>query len=325
MTYALIAGCFLFSFMVYRLDRSFNLSPSNAAYIAAGLALMLAAFVFTDYITLRLRVKRFREYCRYKASSEPHADFFYPLDRKYLESVHKISVEYEKFKADVRTRASGDMEFVTKWVHDMKVPISALRLVLEGNAEKLPLDVYERMDIEIARIQQSTRTIFYNMKAGSFSDDYKISKVGTKKLIADVLKDYSNFFSYKKINLTISGDNHTVLTDEKWSGYIISQIISNAVKYTPVEGSIDISVFRNNGATVISVKNSGEGIHPRDMGQIFNKGYTSSENRNGMKATGYGMYLSKKIAGMLGHELTAESTHGQYARFSLVFRDGIRV
>jgi signal transduction histidine kinase len=50
------------------------------------------------------------------------------------------------------------------------------------------------------------------------------------------------------------------LTDEKWSGYILSEILSNAVKYTPMKGSIVISTSRRENRVTISNKNSGEGI-----------------------------------------------------------------
>lgn len=115
------------------------------------------------------------------------------------------------------------------------------------------------------------------------------------------------------------GEAYDVLTDEKWSGYILSQIISNAVKYTPVEGIIVINTEKNGNERTISVKNSGRGILEKDIGQIFNKSYTSSENRSGMKATGYGLYLSKKLSDMLGHRLTVQSQYGEYAIFHLSF------
>ena len=127
-------------------------------------------------------------------------DFFYPLDREYLDCVNEISSEYERFRAEIRTRASEDMDFVTKWLHDMKVPISALKLILENGSEALPRDMYERMDIEIARIQQSTQDLFYNLKSESFSDDYRITS-WHQKLVADVLKEYASFSVIKNTNI----------------------------------------------------------------------------------------------------------------------------
>ncbi len=319
LTYVFIAACSLFAVVVYRLDRSFDITPSNAAYIVIGLSILLIAFVSADYVILDIRTRKFKNYCEINASSEEPEEFSYPLDKEYLRCIRNISMEYENYKSEVGTKSSEDLEFITKWVHDIKVPISAMKLILESNDSLLPRDIFEKMEIEISKIQQKTQTIFYNIKSNTFYDDYKIGKAGTKKMVSDALKDYSSFFSYKKINISIEGKDYNVLTDEKWSGYIISQIISNAVKYTPVNGNISIRTSRINNKTVISVKNSGKGIHPKDAGQIFNKGYTSSTERSGMNATGYGMYLSKKLCEMLGHELAVKTEYGKYARFDLTF------
>jgi len=91
------------------------------------------------------------------------------------------------------------------------------------------------------------------------------------------------------------------------------------VKYTPDGGDIIIGTDKVENEVTISIKNTGKGILKKDIGQIFNKGYTSSENRSGMKATGYGLYLSKKLSDKLGHRLEVESKHGQYAIFKLTF------
>ncbi|MEL7656288.1 MAG: ATP-binding protein, partial [Bacillota bacterium] len=117
------------------------------------------------------------------------------------------------------------------------------------------------------------------------------------------------------------GDGYEVLTDEKWSSYILSQIISNAVKYSPEGGKIEIRTRKDDGKTVISISNTGKGIAAQDIGQVFNKGFTSSSGRDGANATGYGLYLSKKLAELLGHSLTVESIQNEYTVFHLIFTD----
>lgn len=311
----------VFSSLVYRLDKSFSISQSNARYILSGWMFLLIIFVATDYLILNSRVKRFKRYCSLHASSENFDEFSYPTDMIYAELVHNLAVEYENYKGEICTRATEELDFITKWLHDVKVPISAARLILENHEGDVPASFYQGIDREIFSIEESVQRVFYGIKTNRFYDDYKIAKVDTKRLIANSLKAYSNFFSYKKIKISIEGDYCDVLTDEKWSGYILSQIISNAVKYTPYEGSISISTIKNNNDTTISIKNSGPGILERDLGQVFNKGYTSSDNRNGMKATGYGLYLSKKLSDMLGHRLEVKSKYNEYTIFSLIFTD----
>lgn len=319
-TYTFITASIIFMSAVYKLDKKFTMSRSNATYTIIGLLLLFFIFVFIDYNVCNSRVKKFKRYCSTNVLSDEDLDLFvYPMDREHGKVLYDIVKEYEKFKSDIYTKSSEELEFITKWVHDIKVPISAMRLILESHEDDTNQKFYRKMDTEIATIEQCTQRVFYNIKANTFYNDYKISKVDTKKLIRDALKGYSNFFSYKKLNISISGDNYKVLTDEKWSGYIISQILSNAVKYTPIGGYISINTVKNENKIIIQIRNTGKGILARDVKQIFSKGYTSSEDRNGMKSTGYGMYLCQKLSKLLGHNLTVESQYGEYAQFNLTF------
>ncbi len=319
LTFTFIFLAFVFSVAVYQLDRGFNINESNAQYILAGWILLFVAFIILDYGIFTTRVKQFKRYCHLHASSEELGEFFYPTDQEYAGLIHDLVVENEKYKAEVRTKAKETLEFITRWVHDVKVPISALRLTLENHEEDVPRSFYQNVDMELLSIEESIQRVFYEMKTNTFHDDYKLGKVSTKRLISQALKGYSSFFSYKKIKITLGGEACQVLTDEKWSGYILSQIISNAVKYTPVGGSITITTLQNQNETTIGIKNSGTGILPKDIGQVFIRGYTSSENRIGVKSTGYGLYLSKKLTDLLGHQLTVESVYGEYAQFNLTF------
>lgn len=318
-TYTFILAAFLFSAVIYKLDTSFNITTSNANYILMGWLLLFILFLVIDYEVFNYRVKKLKKYCNLNASSEDLDEFVYPTDQEYAQLIYNLVVDYEKYKSDIYYKSSEELEFITRWVHDIKVPISAAKLILENHENELPMNLYQSIDKELYAIEESVQRVFYEIKSNSLHDDYKITKVSTKKLIAQSLKGYSNFFSYKRIHIAFTGEDYEVLTDEKWSGYILSQIISNAVKYTPVEGTILIRTEKNQNRTTISIKNSGTGILEKDIGQIFNRGYTSSENRNGMKATGYGLYLSKKLSDVLGHQLTARSKYGEYAIFSLTF------
>ena len=320
-TYTFIIAACLFSAIVYKLDKSFSITTSNANYIIMGWLLLFVIFIAIDYGVFNHRLEKFKKYCSLNASSEDLDDFVYPVDKEYAQLVSNLVVDYEKYKADIYNKSAAELEFITRWVHDVKVPISAAKLILENHENDLPINLYQSIDKELFAIAESVQKVFYEIKSNSLHDDYKIAKISTKKLIAQTLKGYANFFSYNKLNISFVGENYNVLTDEKWSGYILSQIISNAVKHTPVEGNIVISTKKIGNETTISIKNSGKGILDKDLGQIFNKGYTSSEDRNDMKGTGYGLYLSKKLSDMLDHKLTVQSKYGEYTTFSLTFME----
>ena len=318
-TLVFLLSAFLFAFAVYRLDHDFSIRESNAGYIITGWSLLFAAYLMIDFYVLCSRTGRFRAFCRFNGSRDETDEFFYPADRANAELIRERAAEYERYKTGIETKSAVEMEFITRWLHDVKVPIAGARLILESQQDRLPVDFYQNIYTELFTIEESVMQVFYEMKTNRFSDDYKIAGTGARKLVANALKGYSTFFSYKRLRITVAGEDYEVLTDEKWSSYILSQIISNAVKYTPEEGSIEITTEKEDDNVTVSVKNQGKGIAARDIGRIFNKGFTSSDGREGAKATGYGLYLSRKLSDRLGHSLTAESKENEYAVFRLIF------
>lgn len=321
LNFLFISLTFVFSITVYILDKSLYITRSNASYILVGWILLFIIFVILDYMILSHREKKFKDYCSLNTSSHDFDEFSYPLDKEYAELIRNVAVEYENYKGDIYTKSSEEKEFITKWIHDVKVPMAAAKLILENNQYDISGSIYRDIYEELFSIEESIQRVFYEIKSNRFYDDYKITRVSTKKLIAQALKGYSSFFSYKKINIAFEGEPYEVLTDEKWSSYILSEIISNAVKYSPLQGEITISTVKADNEITISIKNMGKGISSRDMGQVFQKGYTSSDNRNGMKATGYGLYLAKKLSDLLEHRLSVQSKYNEYAIFSLTFID----
>lgn len=319
LVYLFILTAFGFAWAVYKLDLGLNLTESNARYILIGWLLLLLVFAAVDYISFSNRFNKLFKHLRDNPLSD-FSHFSYPTDRVLVEKIRALALEYEEFKAGIRTKSAAQLDFITKWLHDVKVPIAAARLILDNPDLSLSGD-YRRLDQELTAIEEAVQKVFYELKSESFYEDYKISRVSTKALIAGALKGYSNLFSYKKLDIRISGGEAQVLTDPKWSTYILTQLISNAVKYAPEGGKITISTTADKNRVTIGVKNTGPGIAPQDLGQVFNKGYTSSEGRSGGSATGYGLYLAKKLADLLGHDLTCDSHYGEYAVFYLSFSE----
>lgn len=124
MIYTFITISFIFTATVYKLDKKFTMSKSNAAYIVVGLVLFFTIFVSIDYGVYNSRIKNFKSYFRNNALfDEDLREFTYPMDREYGKILYDIINEYERFKADIRTQSSEELDFITKWVHDVKVPI----------------------------------------------------------------------------------------------------------------------------------------------------------------------------------------------------------
>ena len=118
------------------------------------------------------------------------------------------------------------------------------------------------------------------------------------------MKKFSSDFIDRKLSLVYEPLNITVVTDEKWLSFVIEQVLSNALKYTP-SGSIKISLV---GEKTLRIEDTGIGIAAEDLPRIFENGYTGYNGRTDRKASGIGLYLCKRICRNLGHSITASST-----------------
>ena len=105
----------------------------------------------------------------------------------------------------------------------------------------------------------------------------------------------------KKVKLHYEPLQVKVLTDEKWLLFVIGQVLSNALKYTP-SGSITISL---KAPKTLCVRDTGIGIAPEDLPRIFERGYTGGNGRTDRQASGIGLYLCRRICQNLGHTIAA--------------------
>ena len=106
-----------------------------------------------------------------------------------------------------------------------------------------------------------------------------------------------------------------VISDEKWLLVIIEQVLSNSLKYTKT-GGIDI-YFKDNR---LYLKDTGIGIKNSDILRVFERGFSGYNGRMTQQSSGLGLYLSKKIADQLGHEISISSQVGQGTTVSIHFQ-----
>lgn len=169
------------------------------------------------------------------------------------------------------------MEFITSWVHNVKMPIAASKLTISKVKEKSMNKILN--DIE--------------------------------KLIRNVVKKHAKMFISKKIRIEMNDLNETVLTDREWIFYIIDQILFNSLKYTKEGGKIQIH-FEKNKKGKNTIKDNGIGIKEEDLKRVFDKGFTGYNGRDKYTSTGMGLYLAKKLSIKLGHHISLDSVWGIY-------------
>lgn len=220
---------------------------------------------------------------------------------RLLEVLHK---ERQNLAVRSEERVRNAKEYYTLWVHQIKTPIAAMRLLLQtqedGGDQELLAELFE--------IEQYVEMVLSYVRMDSDSSDYLIEYRDLDQIVRQAVRKYAHLFIRKKIRLNFLESGVTVLSDEKWLVFVIEQILSNALKYT-TRGSIEIWTEPETKTLVIA--DTGIGIAKEDLPRIFEQGFTGYNGRTGKKSTGIGLYLVKCILDKLSHTIEIQSKPGQ--------------
>lgn len=207
----------------------------------------------------------------------------------------------------LQAKADGALEdltaYYTLWVHQIKTPIAALDLLLQGGPGR-----ETEMAVELQKIQQYADMVLQYLRLDSDSRDLVLRRCALDEVVRQTVRKFAKFFILKKIKLTFQETGCQVLSDEKWLAFLLEQLLSNALKYTPAGG--EIRIFWEGEETLV-IADTGIGIAPEDLPRVFDKGYTGRNGRMDKKATGLGLYLCRRVAQLLGHTLALTSVPGK--------------
>lgn len=224
------------------------------------------------------------------------------MEEDYTNLILNLNKEYKTYisKSDI---AKSDMiDYYTMWVHQIKTPISAMKLLIQTSESEISSD----LSSELFKIEQYVEMVLSYIRLGSNENDFVIKEYDLDNIVRQAIRKYAPLFIRKKINLDFQPTNYKVLTDEKWLVFVIEQLLSNAIKYTN-KGKISIYPLEDKK---LVIEDTGIGISKEDIPRIFDKGFTGYNGRTDKKATGLGLYLCKNILDKLSHKISIESEVG---------------
>ena len=162
-------------------------------------------------------------------------------------------------------RDRSDMiDYYTMWVHQIKTPISAMKLLIQTSESEISSD----LSSELFKIEQYVEMVLSYIRLGSNENDFVIKEYDLDNIVRQAIRKYAPLFIRKKINLDFQPTTYKVLTDEKWLVFVIEQLLSNAIKYTN-KGKISIYPLEDKK---LVIEDTGIGISQEDIPRIFDKG-----------------------------------------------------
>ncbi|HEM6017887.1 TPA: sensor histidine kinase [Streptococcus suis] len=285
-SYIVLSGSFILLFFLYQLPTEYL---QNALLLSLTLLILLTAGLFWKF---RNRIRALEDYVHEEALPLLNK----PVDLAYL---NLIEVEKEATREQLlvyKSREEDLQAMVKMWSHQMKVPLAALSLMSQT-------DNLNQQDVnhQLLRLDNYMANLLNYLKLTNHASDFRFEQVEVREVVVDLVKKYRNQFLQKEISVHIDG-TWSLKTDKKWLSFALTQIIDNALKYNKVGGSITICLQEG-----IFVQDTGIGILAEDIPRLFDEGFTGFNGREHQKATGFGLYLTKRVLDQLELAISVES------------------
>ena len=277
---------------------------TEAVLYATGLCLLFALVVITVHFIFYLKKHQERmrilKNIRLLVDELPEAKTL--AENDLLAMIRELKKINEVTETARQTDRRESLDYYTTWIHQIKTPISTMKMILESE----DTDEHRELLAELFRIEQYVEMVLSYLRLSSEHSDYIFKEYDLDKIIKQAIHKYASQFVRRRIQLKYDPVDIKVLTDEKWLLFIIEQVLSNSIKYTP-KGSVTITVTPDK---VLKISDTGIGIATEDVPRIFEKGFTGYNGRLNKKSTGLGLYLCKMAADRLSHKISVESAPG---------------
>ena len=280
------------------------------------------AFVLGTYVDYR----RWRKYFQHIDNLMKDLDKKYLLcelleqgdvqeEKRFKEILYDMEVSMNERVSRYRRDSKDYKEFVETWVHEIKLPIATMKMILANHREQ-DLGLEE----ELGRLEGYVEQALFYARSNDVEKDYLINEVNLENTVKEVILKRRKALRNMRAGIELQDLNQTIYSDSKWLEFILGQIVDNSIKYGE-DGKLrlEISSEKEDNAVLLNIKDNGCGIKESEVGRVFDKGFTGSNGRTGKNSTGIGLYLCKKLCDRLEHSIRIESQEREGTMVTLMF------
>lgn len=227
------------------------------------------------------------------------------IEKEYQEVITNVLTQQVEMQNRSKQKQRDMQDYYGMWVHQIKTPIAALRLLLQSKE----IESNEEQS-ELFLIEQYVDMALQYVRIDSDNTDFVFENTRLEPVIRASIRKYAKQFIAKKISMDFEATDIEAVTDVKWLGFVIDQLLSNAIKYTS-NGKVEIRVAKVDDRAKITIRDTGIGIRAEDLPRICEKGYTGYNGHANQHSTGIGLYLCKQIISKLQAKLEISSVEGE--------------
>ncbi len=295
----------LFILLLYWLDGFRNFD--TALYTIVISMLLLLSFLVIRYMLRRRYLNKITHLptVMEDALQKNAKTFEYIQTEMYLHELYRV---YQHEVQVLYAKQNRQHKFMNQWIHQMKTPVAVLELLLQEEQELDKKSVQEEVD----RLKRGLDMVLMTARLENFEDDMQIEQVPLKAVITSIVNENKRLFITNRVFPELHIDEDLIVaSDSKWLKFIITQFITNAVKYTfEPNKKIILSASRQENDITLQIIDEGIGIPTSDLSRVTKAFFTGENGRKTGESTGMGLYLAKEICEKLGHQLEITSEVG---------------
>jgi signal transduction histidine kinase len=217
-------------------------------------------------------------------------------------------------------------QFLNLASHELRGPITVLRGYLSmaqgGSLGRLSPELKKVLPLLIGRADEMNALVEQMIEAARLEEgrlELKPEQADLREIAARALELVRPLADGDHpLVIDAPSDAVPVVVDAERIATIVSNLLTNAIKYSPGGGEVRCSVMREDGVAKVSVSDRGVGIAPKDLPRLFTRfGRIANKATNHVPGTGLGLYLSRELARMHGGDLTVTSKPGEGSTFTL--------
>lgn len=304
-------------------------SALNGIYFFIWLAAIIAIFISTFiiyYFSQRILVKPLFEINK-TAREISNGEFEKRVDTTSRDEIGQLGESFNFMADALQNLENLRRDFIANISHELRSPITSIRGFLQGILDgTIPENKYKYyINTALGESKRLTRLIsdildLSRLESGEFS--LNTSSFDLNELIRLIILRFENEIESKKLNVDIifSGDMLYVSADMDRIGQVISNLVDNAIKFTPESGEIGISTMIQGKRVIVSVKDTGMGIPEDQVKLIWDRFHMVDKSRSTKRGTGLGLTIVRQIIKQHGEEIWVESKEGEGSTFSFTLK-----
>lgn len=302
--------------VLLRLDMGF--AGISIAYVNTILVVSFIMFLLWRYIVDILQVKHFLSNLDTQLDEPRNKSLMLSsFQRAYLTKIEDVFREKDATLNDMKVQLQEDTDDLLAWVHEVKAPLTSMNLIITQVEDTT---IRRKLEYEWLRLHLLVDQQLHQTRYASIEKDNYMNEITLRTVVYEEIRAMQTWCLGKNIGFDVAELQESVMTDGKWLAFIVRQLLSNAIKYSPE--NTEILVFTevdHAGAKLLHIKDKGIGIRSEDLPRIFQKSYTGTAGRESAQSTGMGLYLAHNVAQKLGIRISVKSKVGEGSIFTLRF------